>query len=125
MLRFHVILKTADELGVRIRMRDNTAIEPYFALLSQFWSSIRPMVFEKTRDNIDGGIRGIRTHVDRWVLINEVCEQPMFDRRIGNMLNTLHEDLLQMRQILNLGVPIRKRYDDSQAAKLRSMVKNG
>jgi len=125
MLRFHVILKTADEMGIRLRMRDNRVIEPYFALLSQFWISIRPMVLPAVQEKIDEKLQEIRNKVDRWVIVNEICEQPLFDRNIGNMLSLLHEDLLAIRQVLNLGVPIRRKYDNSQAARLRSMMKNG
>lgn len=108
-VRYNRILEEADILAIKIGQMNIKTIIPFFSVLKVFWRNIKPNVFETTKDNINGEFKKINNMID-WR--TKGLPNPPF--KIINKLEELHADLLEIKQIMGLGIQVKKELTKKQ-----------
>lgn len=99
--RWHKLLVLLDELAILVKEEEIGMIHRYFAVLHQLYINLRSVMYEGTRVIFDRKIEMIKKLFLDWKA------QPLpkkFPQTLVDSLVTFHQDLLEMKQKMGLGI---------------------
>jgi len=109
--RYHKMLKVLDNVATRARMFDPNAIIPYHSILKELYINWRPVIYETKKKVFDKMFEDIEKKIVSWT--NESrrvygTDSFSFPSRIAKDLERIHIELLEVRQLIGLGIEVRK-----------------
>lgn len=114
--RVNDLLTNLDDVVVRIGQRDNSAIEPYIALLDALFLNLNPIIYSKVvTARLDAKIIEIRKEITAWINLPDMnMKKYAFQTGIAAKLRDLHKELLMYRQYIGMGVRVHQTYSTAE-----------
>ena len=112
--RYHQLLVAADELAIRVMMDEIQAIRQYASLLIQLYVNLKPLIYKNNHEKWEEQRTEITDLLQHWK--KEGGMQQKFPVRLKELLLKFHEDLLEIKQRVGLGVIMER--EDSQSERL-------
>jgi len=115
-IRVNDILMSLDEHAVMLGQRDNSAIEPYLALLDALFLNLNPIIYSKVvTQRLDKNITELRKSITAWVNLPQGNPRKYaFQADIASRLRNLHRELLMYRQYVGMGVRVHQTYSTAE-----------
>ena len=110
--RYDAMLRKADELALCTRPPhiDAGAITPYYSILKQLYINLRPVIGEREREKVDGFFKKISEQM--LVFSAEATKRNQkvlkIDQQLLHDLEKMHILLLEIKQLVGLGINIIK-----------------
>jgi hypothetical protein len=102
-MRYDIMLKMSDEFRIRTICRDSSAIEPYYAVLNTLYANWRQLIIDLNK--FDELFEKMNKALKDWKAQTGIKTFPI---TLAEMLLNVHRDLLCLKQIIGLGIPVQK-----------------
>lgn len=112
--RYHKLLIAADELAILVMQDDVQAIRQYASLLVQLYVNLKPLIWKHNHKKWEEQRKSIIDLLQHWK--KEGGGQQKFPIKLKEELLKFHEDLLEIKQRVGLGVVMER--EDSQSERL-------
>lgn len=110
-IRFDKMLTQADELAHQTRVKDSESLAPYYSILKQIYINFRPIIFQTQRKKFDECFERAEQQIETWRAQRgwrRADKDLPFGNEIGKLLERLHIELLDIKQITGLGIAVTK-----------------
>ncbi len=116
-IRYARLLDKADVLMEEVLNYNLKAIMPFFVILRVIYANFRPIVFETKRTEFQKKFNEIKKLIEDWQKKSEEEGKTQIPITLIDKLETFYQDLLELKQIINLG--IRTEREESPLTKLK------
>lgn len=112
--RFNKLLYNMDEYAVRVACSDFTALIPLFSVLWEIYKNFQPIIFETEREYYKKQFKSVRINIDSelnriaYNKRNSMYSDLSISRSLLFKLDKLQMDMLQIKQIIGLGISVQK-----------------
>lgn len=112
--RFHEMLFTMDKVACRARMFESDSLVPFYSVLYELYKNFRPIVFETKRKSLDDMFDTVKRDIIIWRnsqvrrLGNPNSSMSSFPLEILNLLEKIQTDVLEIKQVIGLGIKVEK-----------------
>lgn len=110
--RINEILKAMNDYAIRVRMFDVEAVIPFIAILRELFAQFKPIMPKEVKDQLEKEFKEIeikgREEVNSLKVNAFYGRQQQLSEKLINQLNELQDKLLQIRQIIGLGIWVEK-----------------
>lgn len=103
--RFDLILRAMDTLALSCGSQDPYAVKPYLNALKIFYRYLRPILYDSVKNRLDMDFEDLKREIEGWLLVDKGYTR--FPRNTYDKLDKLHTTLLEIRQIVGLGIVVR------------------
>jgi len=115
--RLAMLLFRADLLGIEVMSLKAKKIREYYSVLKAIYRNISPLLHE--RKDIAEGFNKRFSELDEKTLdiyhkATKIGEDYKLDYKIMEKLETLHNDLMVSKQLVGLGILVRREFPDGQ-----------
>jgi hypothetical protein len=104
--RINYIMMALDKVGIMVRMGRLEYLDKYIAFLKQLYLNIKPILYETKKKELDKMFRKAK------VLYNDFSKKAQMGKRFAtplpDLLENIDEKLREYRQIMGLGITVRK-----------------
>ena len=117
--RYHYLLLRLDEIAVSVGSYNIDSIIPYCSLLKELYINLRPIMYNTVREKFEKWFEEIeKEKIKFWQNLNKNKKE--FPYRLTKLLEKVHIELLETRQIMGLGIKVLKKR--SEEAKLKDIL---
>lgn len=103
--RYDMILRSIDEMSIQVSMSNPQALIPFYAALWDLYKNFRPVLIPIAMEKYDKQFNEVKNLVyNEMNVSNDANDSCSISQEIIEKLDNLHIDLLQMRQIIGLGI---------------------
>ncbi len=111
--RFDKLLSAMDAFAVRVAIHDHTALVPLYSILWELYKNFRSIIFEPQRKKYEDKFKLVKSMIDNYSSANsELRKHGMnpvsAENSILRILDELQMDLLDIKQIIGLGLQVDK-----------------
>jgi len=103
--RYHNMLQAADMYAIRCRNFENSFVLPFYAVLKQLYANFRPIIFETKKKDFEERFKLVEKEINRRQVAGSKLNFPL---QIFRILEEIHFDLLEIKQLIGLGIEVRK-----------------
>ena len=114
MIRYQRILEELTYYTNRVNLEEVQYLMPYYSTLFTFYLNIKPLMNEGERIELDKEFNQIRDRILHWKGLSGRKKIPY---KIIDTLNSLHFRVLDIKQMRNLGISIRKEISKGSQAR--------
>ena len=120
--RYDALLKLADEqsLGCKLPPIQPWNILNYYKILDQLYMNFRAVMDKENRGIIDKKFKNIQDNIFDGKSVTHNKKVTKIDKSLISDLRDMHMKILEVKQILGLGVPVIK--SESQMKKMRRVL---
>lgn len=117
--RLDKLLSAATELNLQLRKNPKLCLD-YLLVLKEIYRPLRPLVYDKIREEIDGNFKAYRvtarrlaSDVDYYRTLNRE-DLITFPDKFYDELDDFYDRIIELRQVLGLGIPVTNRRPDKE-----------
>lgn len=110
--RFNEILKAMDEYAIKVQNFESDAFQTFYGILWELYKNFRPILFDTVREKFDKEFKDVRTKMLEELRKNNIFViqgmQYAFDKTLIEDFDRIQMDLLEIKQIIGLGIAVDK-----------------
>lgn len=112
--RMDEYLKIVDNCMVRIRMGDFSKLHLWFSWLRQIYSYLKAVTYEGKKAELDSNFNELEKEI--WK-INQQSGKRLTDLNFIKKLETLNDDVYNLRQLVGMGIPVKRNFTNDERLK--------
>lgn len=110
--RYDKMLAAADHIAIRCRNFESSFVVPLYATLKQLYINFKPIMYETRKKSIDEKFDEIEKEVIK--KIRKKTGYKNFPLRTFKLLEEIHADILDVKQVMGLGIEVRRDISSKQ-----------
>jgi hypothetical protein len=116
--RFNELLKQMDFYAIRVACHDSVSMTPLYSVLWEIYKNFRSIIFESQRKKYEDKFKQVKTLIGSFSTTNQELKaygmnQVSTENTILKLLDELQMDLLDIKQIIGLGIMVEKQETSS------------
>ena len=107
-MRIELVVDRITEFSMRAKMKEITAIEPFYYSLQELYDHIYPLLIDSAIDQLEIKFKLIDAELAEWKKKMNEKGELIYPENIVTDLQYLKRNLLDLKQKVGLGVPVEK-----------------
>jgi len=116
--RYNRLLQFADECALKLRTFDLSVVNHYFSVLKQIYINWKPLMHHTYQEHFDKNFKEISDmlyELEKFKKTNAMeTGEVRIQKKLPLILEEIHIDLLEFKQLAGLGVPTRTELTEEQ-----------